>query len=540
MKAKLIGLTLAAILVISLCLIPLFRKEEEGVYKETTVTYGKLSVGITESGSVSVGTTEQEFGLDISAFSNADSGFGMGAVMGMPGMFQAGGSSSSSSDEDETRELEVEEVYISVGQQIEEGAPLFKLTQESVDGLRQELDKDVSEARLTYEKLQTEQKMTRLTAEHTLETNTVYGQAARLEYQETVNDLKTAVTDAGLELEDKQKELEDAGEELVKLQGKYEEDKRLLDEAEYLLKVIDIDEGEDLSGYVAAEDSREKAAKTVETDEDEIEKQEDTVKALQKEAAELEKKLLEARKEERTGNIEAQRVLSERLIYYDNASEIYSIDTEMIEDDLKDAQEEYEEARTKLEEFDSYIVDETVSSEYSGIITEISVTEGDIIENGQKLFTLNDYDEVTITVDIDESDIDEIRIGDSANVSIAAFPDESFTGTVTEIGDADMNSSTSEITYGVTVNISGNLNGVYENMTGEATFVTKETKEAVQVVNRAIIREGTKSYVKMQDDSGEVITREVKTGFSDGINVEIIEGLSEGDVVLIESKVGDS
>ena len=34
--------------------------------------------------------------------------------------------------------------------------------------------------------------------------------------------------------------------------------------------------------------------------------------------------------------------------------------------------------------------------------------------------------------------------------------------------------------------------------------------------------------------------KEVTTGFSDGVNVEIIEGLSEGDVVLIESKVSES
>ena len=44
----------------------------------------------------------------------------------------------------------------------------------------------------------------------------------------------------------------------------------------------------------------------------------------------------------------------------------------------------------------------------------------------------------------------------------------------------------------------------------------------------------------MRDDSGKVIEKEVTTGFSDGVNVEIIEGLSEGDVVLIESKVGEA
>ncbi len=55
--------------------------------------------------------------------------------------------------------------------------------------------------------------------------------------------------------------------------------------------------------------------------------------------------------------------------------------------------------------------------------------------------------------------------------------------------------------------------------------------------NRAIIREGVTSYVKVRDESGAVKRQEVVTGFSDGVCVEIVEGLSEGDTVLIESKV---
>ena len=76
-------------------------------------------------------------------------------------------------------------------------------------------------------------------------------------------------------------------------------------------------------------------------------------------------------------------------------------------------------------------------------------------------------------------------------------------------------------------------------MTGEVTFLTKETEEVTYVSNRAIFREGIKSYVKMKDDEGKIVKKEVVTGFSDGVNVEIIEGVSEGEIVLIESRVSD-
>ncbi|MFR9233293.1 MAG: hypothetical protein ACLVLH_09930 [Eisenbergiella massiliensis] len=62
----------------------------------------------------------------------------------------------------------------------------------------------------------------------------------------------------------------------------------------------------------------------------------------------------------------------------------------------------------------------------------------------------------------------------------------------------------------------------------------------VYVSNRAVSRENGKSYVKKKEADGSITRQEIITGFSDGVNVEIKEGLSEGDTVLIESKVSDS
>lgn len=73
-------------------------------------------------------------------------------------------------------------------------------------------------------------------------------------------------------------------------------------------------------------------------------------------------------------------------------------------------------------------------------------------------------------------------------------------------------------------------------MTGDLTFITRETEKVLYVSNRAIFRDGSRSYVKIREN-GTVTEKDVSTGFSDGENVEIKEGLSEGDIVLIESKV---
>ena len=86
----------------------------------------------------------------------------------------------------------------------------------------------------------------------------------------------------------------------------------------------------------------------------------------------------------------------------------------------------------------------------------------------------------------------------------------------------------------MTVSVTENVSGLYEGMSSEVTLITEESETVVYVSNRAVIREGTESYIKMKDSQGKIVKQKVTTGFSDGVNVEIKEGVSEGDIVLIE------
>lgn len=95
--------------------------ESETVYKETTAEYGTLTVGITESGSVTIGSISQDMDEDISTSSNSGSSQTSGT--------QTTGTSTNNS----SVVLEVEEVYVSVGQQVKAGDALLKLTDESIE-----------------------------------------------------------------------------------------------------------------------------------------------------------------------------------------------------------------------------------------------------------------------------------------------------------------------------------------------------------------------------------------------------------------------
>ena len=98
-------------------------------------------------------------------------------------------------------------------------------------------------------------------------------------------------------------------------------------------------------------------------------------------------------------------------------------------------------------------------------------------------------------------------------------------------------SGSSTVDYTVTVAFAGDVSKIYADMTGDVTFVTKEVDDVIYVSDKAVIQDGTKSYVDIKEDNGSITRVEVTCGFSNGENVEIQSGLEAGQTALIESQV---
>lgn len=519
--------------------------DDEITYREVLVEYGELTVGLEESGNVTVGTTEQTFDLDLSAYTGGSTdsfswGQGGNIFQGMGGNSSSGSPSSSSS----SRNLVVEEVLIKEGQEITKGDPVYRITEESIHTIREELRSDVSDAEVTLAKTGTQKQMTELEARQDYETNVAYGTLADAEYQNAVTALADAVADKEEQIADSREELEELNTLLAEKQADLEMEKKVLENGEYVVDTTEI--VFDAYGWITAENAREEAAAVVEELEATIEETTDSIRDKEKELAELEESLTGAKRDLELGQIEARAQLDKRNLAYQTATEAYNVSVERSDFDAQTAQADYDDAKGKLDEFDGYLSDNVIASGYSGVVTEVSLEAGDTVNAGNTLLILNDYDEVTVTVSVEESELANIREGDSVNVSIASYPDDEFTGVVEDIGESAYNSSTGTTYVEISVKLGGETSKLYEGMTAQITFITKETETVTYVSNRAIIRENGKSYVKRRlpasekEPDGAIIKQEVTTGFSDGINVEIKEGLSEGDTVLIESKVSDS
>lgn len=527
-------LLLSIIIGVASIITVVLSREDKTLYRESQVIRGNLARGVTESGSVDVGTVIQNFDLDISEFTGSGSfTFGMerqdgDMVMGMiPGVSDSG----STSD----RQLEIEQVYVEAGQEIETGTPILKLTQESVEGIRTDLAQDVTDADLVYQQALTSQKQTEADAEGEYKLNSLYADYSQAEYDETVLALTEAVEAAEETLVEMQAELADAQAELAEKEVLLAEEKKVLENAIFTAEGTDKENA--LYWWIIAQQTADEAQELVDTLEDEIEQLRVDIEDYDEKITENETALALAQKELESGEITARGELDKRKYNAENAQEIYDVAMEQSAFEAETAKEDYEQAVRKLEEFDTVIKEQVISADTSGVITEVYAAAGDYLTGNMELISLNNYDEVTITVSVEEDDLEAAAPGNTVNVTLAAFEDEVFTGMVTETGDAEIDSNTNKTMYSVTVTVQNTGRVLYQDMTAEVTFVTDEVSEVLYIPVRAVIQENGEDYVKVREKDGKIVSKEVTTGFTDGVNIEIKEGLSEGETVLTETKV---
>jgi len=164
------------------------------------------------------------------------------------------------------------------------------------------------------------------------------------------------------------------------------------------------------------------------------------------------------------------------------------------------------------------------------------IEEGADIHERQKIISIPDMSELLIEIQIHESWVDKIEPNQPAKITADAFPDERFTGRVLKIAPLPSPQAfwmdTGLKVYKTEVVINGKSEILKPGMSAKAEIIADELQDVFCVPVQAVAsREGKKfCYVPASDDPEP---REVKTGKFNDDFIEIIEGLKEGDKVLL-------
>jgi len=234
------------------------------------------------------------------------------------------------------------------------------------------------------------------------------------------------------------------------------------------------------------------------------------------------------------------------------------------------ASADYVSARANLDLARQRVEDATVRAPIAGTVVSKPAATGQIIMaatgfgGGTTVVSLADLGRVRMRVTIDESEMANVRIGETANVVVDAFPDRPFTGQVEKIEpQAVVNQGVTF--FPVLVNISNKEGLLMPGMNGEVTIVAADRKNVVRIPIDAVrkttelaptarlfgytadslvtlmrpelvsttVGANPTNYVVVALSDSTYELREVKTGANDLTYVEVVDGLREGDRVAL-------
>jgi len=265
------------------------------------------------------------------------------------------------------------------------------------------------------------------------------------------------------------------------------------------------------------------------------------VSKAQAEVKVAEAKVADARSRAKLAGLEYQRQLN--LIKEDFTSR-QAVDKALKEKEsaragLNLAGEQLNAARAALQESRVKLSYATITAPISGVIASVSTQQGETVSaglNAPTFVTIIDLNRIQVDAFVDETDIGKIKVGQRAIFTVDSYPNKDFAGAVSAIYPKAVIQD-NVVNYDVVIDISSPFKNLLRpDMTASVTIYQEERKGILMIPQKAVEREGGNKFVlvKMPDDTLQ--RKKVKTGIRSGNDIEIVSGLNEGDVVVIESK----
>ena len=186
-----------------------------------------------------------------------------------------------------------------------------------------------------------------------------------------------------------------------------------------------------------------------------------------------------------------------------------------------------------------------IRSPISGTVLQLSAQQGETVSAGlstQTLITVADLKKLEIDAYVDESDISKIKIGQTANCTIDAFPNEIYKGKVTTIASGSTIQQ-GVVTYDVTLAIDSQGRQLKPDMTANVTIQVGKITNAVVVPAVAVhigSNGSTVNVLDVKNGKQTIFSTPVVTGGTDGVNIEIKSGLTTGQTIVLAGTLTSS
>lgn len=257
------------------------------------------------------------------------------------------------------------------------------------------------------------------------------------------------------------------------------------------------------------------------------------------------------------------------LLNYANVSAgeaLLYLGSSTIDTDIRNKQEEIDEARTRLDEAVKALEDFNAVAPIDGTVTSCTLSEGAEVKSGDTVVIISNTTTMLVTIQVDDRNISFIKPGDMVELDWNGNP---YMGTVTAIDMGGAQSGQGMTNYPVTLSVDNFDGSLMDGAWLQYSFVTSESADCILVPTSSVKYvsdlEGNRQavvFVQREERPDEVPELDlptvepgqkrqypseaegyypviVETGSSDAQNVEITSGIQEGDMVFVNYTVTD-
>lgn len=193
-------------------------------------------------------------------------------------------------------------------------------------------------------------------------------------------------------------------------------------------------------------------------------------------------------------------------------------------------------AHARLKQANINVGDTRIKAPISGIINKKLIETGSILAGmpPTAMFEIVNVSKLKLTVTVNESQVAGLKVGNAIKVTSSVYPNKEFNGKITFVApkaDASLN-------FPVEIEIVNNPNNdLKAGMYGTAHFASNQQKQILMTVPRAAFVGSVSSNQIFVSDNKTAVLKNVVAGRILGDKVEIVKGLSNGDLVVVTGQI---
>lgn len=191
-------------------------------------------------------------------------------------------------------------------------------------------------------------------------------------------------------------------------------------------------------------------------------------------------------------------------------------------------------SKSRLQSAKVNIGDTNIKATINGIVNKKYIEPGSVLSASTPMFDIVNVSKLKLKVNVNESQVAGLQVGNSISVTASVYPDATFSGKITFIAPK----SDASLNFPVEIEIANNAaNDLKAGMYGTALFNATQQKQSLMIVPRNAFVGSVSSNEIFIIENGTAKLKTVTAGRILGDKVEILSGLSEGETVIVTGQI---